>query len=175
MFLLSDIRHCRLILHLFLLPRYRIYYFSMESRILSGGEVYSYALTWGYNTCLGLCLLSYSNNPWFLGFYYPSYISSFYQKHCVTILISVTIHVLCIPSSLLCRLGGEASSLNVGSDCLRQLIQTASAILPHNSFLKELTLKTNLKIFLIQQLLSMNNYKFKLLKWSKISFNFKMK
>lgn len=102
--------------------------------------------------------------PWFLGFYYPSYISSFYQKYCVTILISVTIHVLCIPSSLLFRLEGEASSLYVGSDCLRQLIQTASAILPHNSFLKELTLKTNLKIFLIQQLLSMNNYKFKLLK-----------
>lgn len=100
--------------------------------------------------------------PWFLGFYYTSYISSFYQKYCVTILISATTHVLCIPSSLLFRLGGEASSLHVVSDCLHQLIQTASAILPHNSFLKELTLKTNLKIFLIQQLL--NNYKFKLLK-----------
>lgn len=45
MSLLSDIRYSRLILHLFLLPRYRICYFSMESRILSGGKVHSYALT----------------------------------------------------------------------------------------------------------------------------------
>lgn len=43
MFLLSDIRHSRLILNLFLFPSYRICYVSTESRFLSGEEEWSFS------------------------------------------------------------------------------------------------------------------------------------
>lgn len=138
-----------------ILPRHSIFYTHMNSHedtILMSGSIF---------VELYQELLLLFQEPWLL---LSWCMSSFYQQLCVTIPISVTIHSLCCPSSLFFRLGRTASSSHVGSECLHQ-VQVASAILPRNSFLKELTPKTNLKIFLIQQPLPMSNYKFKLLKW----------